>query len=101
MQRTAEGVLPEFRIFQTDELLKQLERLQPADARLLRKKLDTHVCPQLREEPFFGPNIQKLRGYTPDTWRYRIGKFRIFYTVEQRERVVFLLTVDLRKEAYR
>lgn len=93
--------MSEFRIFQTNEFRKRLDQLQPADARLLRKKLEAYVYPQLRGEPFFGTNIKKLRGYTPDTWRYRIGKFRLFYSVDPQERVVFLLTIDLRKEAYR
>lgn len=93
--------MPDFRIFETDEFLKSFERLQPADSRALRKKWDTYVYPQLREEPFYGANIKKLRGYTPDTWRYRINKLRIFYAVDRGERVVFLLTVHLRKEAYR
>ncbi len=66
-----------------------------------RRHLATYVYPQLRQGPFLGPNIRKLRDYTPDTWRYRIGPYRLFYAVDKDERIVFMLTVDDRKDAYR
>ena len=78
-----------------------LGELPGGDQDRIRRKLDDHVYPQLRQEPFFGPNIRKLRGYSPDTWRYRIGKFRVFYGVDEKDRTVLILTVDLRRDAYR
>ncbi len=90
---------PEFRVFETDEFQKALARLGPP--RFLPEKLATYVYPQLRRGPFFGPNIRKLRGYNPATWRYRIGPYRVFYSVDEDERIVFMLTVDDRKDAYR
>ena len=78
-----------------------MKKLSSLDAQLIRRKLRDYVYPQLRQEAFFGPNIKKLRGYSPATWRYRLGKFRLFYVVDERERVVFILTVSLRKDAYR
>lgn len=99
MPSTAAEPLPEFRIFETDEFKKALARLGPP--RFLPGKLVTYVYPQLRQGPFHGPNIRKLHGYTPDTWRYRIGPYRLFYAVDENERIVFMLTVDDRKDAYR
>lgn len=93
--------MPDFRIFETDEFLKRLGKLPAREARAIRRKLAEHVYPQLRQEPFFGPNTRKLRGYEPDTWRYRIGRFRLFYAVDEGERIVFILAVDLRRDAYR
>ena len=93
--------MPEFRIFETDEFLKRLKKLSSRDATFLRRKLDSFVYPQLKSEPFWGKNIKKLQGYTPETWRYRIGKFRLFYVVDQEERNVYILTIDDRKDAYR
>ena len=90
-----------FRMFETDEFLKRLKRLQPRDATFLKKKLNTFVYPQIKSEPFWGNNIKKLRGYSPDTWRYRIGNFRLFYIIDQTEQIIFILTVDDRKDAYR
>ena len=93
--------MSDFRIFETDEVGKQIKKLSSSDAAFLRRKLDDYVYPQIKAEPFWGNNIKKLRGYSPDTWRYRIGKFRVFYIINQKERIVFILTVDDRKEAYR
>ncbi len=88
-------------LFETEEFGKSLKRLAKEHAAFLRRKLDGYVYPQLRDEPHFGPNIRKLSGYHPDTWRYRIGRFRIFYLVDEEEKTVFLLIADDRKRAYR
>ena len=93
--------MPDFRIFETDEFAKRFKKLSSRDSTFLRRKLDSYVYPQIKKEPFWGTNMKKLQGYSPDTWRYRIGKFRLFYVVDTEERVVFMLTVDDRKDAYR
>jgi mRNA interferase RelE/StbE len=99
MPSAVAGHSPEFRVFETDEFRKALARLGPG--RFLPKKLEAYVYPQLRQGPYFGPNIRKLQAYTPETWRYRIGPYRLFYSVDKDERIVFMLTVDDRKDAYR
>lgn len=101
MRKPSGDVLSNFRIFETEELSKKLKKLLPRDASFLRKKLVSFVYPQIKAEPFWGNNIKKLQGYSPDTWRYRIGKFRLFYIVDQKERVVYILTIDDRKDAYK
>ena len=93
--------MPDYRIFETDEFRKQLAKLSARDAHFIRNKLDRYVCPQLRREPFFGANIRKLRDYSPDVWRYRVGRFRLFYAADDEEHLVYLLTIDLRRDAYR
>ncbi len=93
--------LPDFRIFQTTEFLKKLGKLPSGETDFLEKKLKEYVYPQLRFEPFFGKNIKKLRNYTPETWRYRIGKYRLFYIVNTEEKIVYVLALDLRKDTYR
>lgn len=102
MPKPEEGVsLGNYRIFETNEFSRKLERITPPDSQVIRKKLRDHVYPRLREEPTFGKNIKKLRGYTPETWRYRIGKFRIFYSIDDKDRIVFILTIDQRKDIYK
>ena len=99
MPSTGAAPSSDFRIFETEEFQKALTRLGPP--RCLRKKLDSYVYPQLRQGPYFGPNIRKLQGYTPATWRYRVGPYRIFYALDESERIVFVLSIDDRKDAYR
>jgi mRNA interferase RelE/StbE len=93
--------LPDFRVFETKEFLKKLGKLSEDHTQAIRKKLDGYVYPQLKKEPFFGPNIRKLRDYTPDMWRYRIGRFRLFYAVDTDEGMVYILSVDFRRDAYK
>lgn len=101
MRKQCEDNLPKFRIFETDEFLKKLKKISSRDSVFLKRKLNSFVYPQLKVEPFWGNNIKKLQGYTPDTWRYRVGKFRFFYIVDQEEQIINLLTVENRKDAYR
>jgi len=101
MPEAGEGPLSEYRLFETEEFRTRLTRLDDRNAERIRRKLDVFVYPQLRREPHFGPNIRRLQGYQPETWRYRIGRFRVFYVIEELEGVVLLVTVDHRKDAYR
>ena len=91
----------EFRVFETDEFLKGLRKLPLKESDFLRRKLDEYVYPLLRKSPFFGPNIKRLRGYMPPTWRYRLGDFRVFLAIDQAHRIVFMLSLDNRRDAYR
>ena len=90
-----------YRIFETEEFIKRLSKLSSPQKNFIQKKLDEYVYPKLKTEPAFGKNIKKLKGYQPDTWRYRIGKFRIFYSMGYEEKVIYILTVDYRKDVYR
>ena len=90
-----------YRFFETDEFVKALNKLTKRNISFIQNKLNSYVYPQIRNEPCFGKNIKKLRDYSPDTWRYRLGKFRLFYTVDHEERIIYVLTIDFRKDAYR
>jgi mRNA interferase RelE/StbE len=93
--------LSDYRVFETDEFRKRLEKLPAHDAEFLRQKLDTYVYPQIKSQPFWGSHIKKLRGYCPDTWRYRIGNYRLFYITDPEEKIIYILTIEDRKNAYR
>lgn len=95
------AALPEFRIFETAEFLARLKRIEPARREFLARKLREYVYPRLKKEPCYGPQIKKLRGFLPDTWRYRIGDYRLFYAIDRKDKIVYLLTIDDRKDAYR
>ncbi len=90
-----------YRIFETDEFTKALKKLSKTNITFIQNKLSNYVYPQIRNEPCFGKNIKKLKDYNPDTWRYRLGKFRLFYTVDHEGRIIYTLTIDFRKDAYR
>ena len=65
------------------------------------KKISEYVYPQLRGNPFFGSNIKKLKGEFEGLYRYRVGKYRIFYKIENDKVLVIILDIDDRKDAYK
>jgi mRNA interferase RelE/StbE len=93
--------LDKYKIFETDEFLKKIRKFPRQDANFIQKKLNEYVYPQIKIEPFLGRNIKKLRDYDPPIWRYRIGKFRVFYFINSKEKIVYILSVYLRKDAYK
>lgn len=89
-----------FRIFETDQFLEELSADFKGHREKIRGKLIHYVYPQLRENPFFGKNIKKLKNYEPDTWRYRIGDYRFFYGIDEKDSMVYMITVEARKDSY-
>ena len=67
-----------YRIFETNEFIKRVSKFSQCDALFIQDKLITYICPQWKKEPHFGNNVKKLPGYKPETWRYRIGRCRLF-----------------------
>jgi len=92
--------LSNYKIFQTEEFLKKIDKISKREKSFIEKKLQLHIYPQLKEEPHYGNNIKKLVDYKPETWRYRLGKFRLFYVIDESEKIIYLLSIDFRKDAY-
>ena len=92
--------MTEFRVFETGQFQKDLQQDFRGQQARIRQKLTAYVYPQLRRNPYFGKNIKKLRDAMPETWRYRIGDYRFFYTVDGGRRIVFMLAADHRGRAY-
>jgi len=90
-----------YKIFETDEFAKRLSQISLSDRKMIEKKLKNYIYPQLKDEPHFGNNIKKLINYNPPTWRYRIGKYRLFFIIDEKEKIISVITIDHRKDAYR
>jgi mRNA interferase RelE/StbE len=90
--------LNEFNIAETYTFSSKLS--DPRFGRIY-KKISDYVYPQLRENPFFGTNIKKLKGEFEGLYRYRVGKYRIFYKIENDRILVIMLDIDDRKDAYK
>ncbi|HRP93423.1 MAG: type II toxin-antitoxin system RelE/ParE family toxin [Ignavibacteriaceae bacterium] len=89
-----------YNIFETDEFLKKIKKISSRDKIFIERKLLQNIYPQLKEEPHYGNNIKKLMDYKPETWRYRIGKYRLFYVINEIDQTVYIISIDLRKDAY-
>jgi mRNA interferase RelE/StbE len=94
-------LLIKYRIFETDQFQKDLQRLSKSGKPKIAQKLREAVYPQLRQHPHYGPSIKKLKGFQPETWRFRIGAWRFFYEIDEEEKMVFLIAASHRSAAYR
>jgi mRNA interferase RelE/StbE len=92
--------LNEYRIFETEAFQKDVKKIARSGQADVVAKLRSVVYPQLKRFPHFGPNIRKLKGYTPETWRFRIGAWRFFYEINDKEHIVFMIAATHRGSAY-
>jgi mRNA interferase RelE/StbE len=90
-----------YRIFETDGFSDDLQKDFGGRQQKIKSKLRNYVYPQLRVRPHLGNNIRKLKEYSPETWRYRIGEYRFFYQIDEEEKIIFMIAAEHRKQAYR
>ena len=90
-------LLNKFRIAETDTFTSMLSN--PKYSKIY-KKISDYVYPQLRENPFFGTNIKKLKGEFEGLYRYRVDRYRLFYKIENDKILVIILDIDDKKNAY-
>ncbi|TGL58710.1 type II toxin-antitoxin system RelE family toxin [Leptospira sarikeiensis] len=88
----------EYKIAETEQFQNKLKDRQFSH---LQKKLTDYVYPILKKNPFFGPNIKKLKGEFDGLYRYRIGKYRLFYLIKDNELLVIFVDIDQRKDSYK
>ncbi len=88
-----------YRIFESNQFSEDVLRISKSFPKI-KIKLETFAYSQLRQNPYSGAQIKKLKGYTPPTWRYRVGVFRFFYEIDENSRVVFMIGADHRRDAY-
>jgi len=92
--------LNRYRIFETEQFKKDLEQIARSGRGKIAQKLRDFIYPQLRQHPHFGPNIKKLKDFSPDTWRCRIGAWRFFYEIDEEEMIIFMVAASHRSNAY-
>jgi mRNA interferase RelE/StbE len=54
----------------------------------------------LESSPIAGANIKPLKGI-PDNYRFRVGNLRVLYEVSIKEKVVYILAILPRGQAYK
>jgi len=90
--------LDKYKIAETENFRKKIEK---ASYNNIYNKLRDYVYPILRNNPFYGPNIKKLKGEFKYLYRFRIGDFRLFYKVMEETVIVFIVDIEQRKDAYK
>lgn len=88
-------------LYKIAETKKFSKEISLPNAQPFHPKIKDVIYPQLQKNPFFGPNIKRLKGEMSGVYRYRIGNYRLFYTIDENDKTVFILHFVDRKEAYR
>ena len=86
-----------FQIAETKTFAKDKKKINQK----LYQKINDVVYPQLRNNPYFGANIKKLKGEFEGFYRYRIGNYRLFYLIDDQKVIVFVIDFKHRKDAYK
>ena len=87
--------------FSIAEITSFEKNIKKSQYKPIYKKIVSYIYPQLRKNPFFGPNIKRLKGSLSDYYRYRIGDYRLFYKIEERRVLVVIIDIEHRKDAYK
>jgi len=90
--------LSKFSIAETKTFQKKVETRQ---YRNYYEKIKDVIYPQLKENPYLGKNLKRLKGELSNIFRYRIGDYRLFYTIDPEKRIIFMMAFENRKDAYR
>ncbi len=88
----------EFVIAETDSFQKTIKL---PEFKKLYKKITDYVYPLIKRNPYYGPNIKRLKGDYSDFYRYRIGNYRLFYTINGSEVIIYIIDIVHRKNAYK
>ena len=93
--------LSNYRIFEADGFIDDLAEICGSRLEQIYAKIKRYIYPQLSRQPYFGKNIKKLKGFSPEIWRYRLGNIRLFYQIDDKGRIVIMTAAYPRKDAYR
>jgi mRNA interferase RelE/StbE len=85
--------LDKYKIAETENYSKKYEHLY--------RKISEDVYPILKNNPFWGGNIKKLKGEYKEVYRFRIGNYRLFYKVEEQKLIIFIVDIQSRQDAYK
>jgi mRNA interferase RelE/StbE len=86
--RKREGM---YKILLHNKAAKEYKKLNDKSIARISKAIDT-----LKENPFYGKDIKRLRGELKGKYRLRVGEYRIVYRVEEKEEIVILEDIKLR-----
>jgi mRNA interferase RelE/StbE len=81
------------------ELSKSSKKFLDKSDRITRERI-INVIHALSENPYTYPGIIKLTGYE-DTFRVRIGKYRLIYQVIDESLLIFIQDIDSRGDVYK
>ena len=85
-----------FEVQFTDEAVTHYNALDTNMKRRVNGAIDL-----LAQNPLFGRNIVKLKGAYAGQYRYRVGSYRIVYSVDTQRQICIIRGIYRRSRAYR
>ncbi len=82
-------------IFLTKPAEKTFDKSKPDMQKRLARGLD-----ELEQNPIHGPKIRPLTGQLKGLYRYRVGEWRIIYRIFREDKVVEVIAILPRGNAY-
>ena len=98
---SSEATIASSNDFQIAETATYLEKVESKTFARFADRIRDNIYPRLRTNPYFGPNIKRLKGNLGSIHRYRMGDYRLFYTIDSTKKLVFVLDIVHRRDAYR
>ena len=90
--------MDKYKIAETENYSK---KINPKKYNHLYQKVFDDVYSMLKNNPFFGKNIKKLKGEYKDIYRFRIGNYRLFYKIDEEQSLIFIIDIEKRQDAYK
>ena len=81
------------------QLSKEAEKVFAKCDKILANKL-ARCFKNLEENPRFHPNIKPLKSFYAGYYRYRVGDYRVVYSVEDKLVVVNVILIAHRSKVY-
>ncbi len=84
-----------YRIEFSNKSIKSLKKIPSAYRKLIIEKIEN-----LATNPYEETNVKALKGIT-DTFRLRVAKYRIIFTIQDNQLIIFIIDIDHRKNIYK
>ncbi len=85
-----------YRLTLSPHAVRAYQKLDPSRKSRIQAALDS-----LLDQPLAGPQVKRLKGRLHEYCRYRVGDYRVIYSVAKEERVIYVDYVQHRKDVYR
>ena len=66
-----------------------------------RVKQIKHSIKELKENPYPGGNKDEIKGYQEVTYRLRVGNYRVFYEIDEEQKIVFVTEILTAEQAHK
>jgi mRNA interferase RelE/StbE len=81
------------------ELSREAQRFYERCDKTVSKKL-SRCFESLEKNPRVGNNVKALKGRLAGSYRYRLGDLRVVYVINDREVIVYVITIAKRSDVY-